>query len=33
MCIRVRSGQEEYTDTINLSDFKTVLLHGRLHLV
>ena len=24
--IRVRSGQEEYNETINLSDFKTVIL-------
>jgi hypothetical protein len=31
--IRVRSGQEEYNETINLSDFKTVILQFWLHLV
>ena len=25
--VRVRSGQEEHTEKIHLSDFKTVMLH------
>ena len=30
---KIRFVQEEYTETIRLSDFKTVILHFRLHLV